>query len=107
MNCATDEDIDVMKPDDGKNVFHQENISFDSTKINWDEIKKEGKRIKHFYVELSDVKDMSIRQVIWESKAGGWHLCQQPPLLVELLSGLQPSYKVFQSYVKNISVIEN
>ena len=41
MNCATDEDIDVMKPDDGKNVFHWENISVDSTKINWDEIKKE------------------------------------------------------------------
>ena len=41
MTCATDEDIDVMKPDDGKNVFHWENISVDSTKINWDEIKKE------------------------------------------------------------------
>ena len=24
MNCATDEDIDLMKPDDGKNVFHWE-----------------------------------------------------------------------------------
>ena len=55
------EDINLMKPDDGKNVFHWENISVDSTKINWDEIKKEGKRIKHFYVELGDVKDMSIR----------------------------------------------
>ena len=43
MNCATDEDIDVTKPDDGKNVFHWENISVDSTKINWDEIKKEAK----------------------------------------------------------------
>jgi hypothetical protein len=41
MTCATDEDIDVTKPDDGKNVFHWENISVDSTKINWDEIKKE------------------------------------------------------------------
>ena len=62
MTCATDEDIDVMKPVDRKNVFHWENISVDSTKINWDEIKKEGKWIKHFYVELSDVKDMSISQ---------------------------------------------
>ena len=61
MTCATDEDNDVMKPDDWKNVFHWENISVDSTKINWDEIKKEGNRIMHFYVELSDVKDMSIR----------------------------------------------
>ena len=43
MTCATDEDIDVTKPDDGKNVFHWENISVDSTKINWDEIKKEAK----------------------------------------------------------------
>jgi hypothetical protein len=43
MTCATDEDIDVMKPDDRKNVFHWENISVDSTKINWDEIKKEAK----------------------------------------------------------------
>ena len=50
------EDINLMKPDDGKNVFHWENISVDSAKI-----KKEGKRIKHFYVELGDVKDMSIR----------------------------------------------
>jgi hypothetical protein len=43
MTYATDEDIDVMKPDDRKNVFHWENISVDSTKINWDEIKKEAK----------------------------------------------------------------
>ena len=39
------EDIDVIKPDDGKNVFHWENISVDSAKINWERIKKEGKRI--------------------------------------------------------------
>jgi hypothetical protein len=50
-----------MKPGDGKNVFHRENISVDSAKTNWYKIKKEGKRIKHFYVELGDVKDMSIR----------------------------------------------
>ena len=55
-----DEDVDIMKPDDGKIVFHWENISVDSAKINWDQIKKEGKRIKHFYVELGDVKDRSI-----------------------------------------------
>jgi hypothetical protein len=45
----------------GKNVFHWENISVDSAKINWDKIKKEGKKIKHFYVELGNVKDMSRR----------------------------------------------
>lgn len=55
-----DEDVAVMKHDDGKNVFHWENISVDSAKINWDQIKKEGKRIKHFYVELGDVKDRAI-----------------------------------------------
>jgi hypothetical protein len=44
------EDIDLLKPDDGKNVFHWENISVDSAKINWERIKKEGKRIKHYYV---------------------------------------------------------
>ena len=54
------DDVDVMKPDDGKNVFHWENISVDSAKINWGKIKKEGKRIKHFYVELGNVKDRSI-----------------------------------------------
>jgi len=54
------EDIDLLKSDDGKNVFHWENISVDSAKINWERMKKEGKRIKHFYVELSDVKDTSI-----------------------------------------------
>jgi hypothetical protein len=52
--------VDILKPDDEKNVFHWENISVDSAKINWERIKKEGKRIKHFYVELSDVKDTSI-----------------------------------------------
>jgi len=55
------EDIDLLKPDDGKNVFHWNNISVDSAKINWERIKKEGKRIKHFYVELSDVKDTWIQ----------------------------------------------
>jgi hypothetical protein len=55
------QDVDILKPDDGKNVFHWENISVDSAKINWERIKKEGKRIKHFYVELSNVTDMSIR----------------------------------------------
>ena len=54
-------DVDVMKSDDGKNIFHWENISVDSAKINWDEIKKGGKRIRHFYVELSDVKNTLIR----------------------------------------------
>jgi hypothetical protein len=54
------EDVDVMKSDDEKNVFHWENISVDSAKINWDKIKKEGKNTKHFYVELGDVKDRSI-----------------------------------------------
>jgi hypothetical protein len=53
------QEIDVMKP--GMNIFHWENISVDSAKINWDNIKKEGKRIKYFYVELGDVRDMSIR----------------------------------------------
>ena len=51
-DVRNDEDVDVMKPDDGKNVFHWENISVDNAPI-----KKEGKRIKHFYVELGDVKD--------------------------------------------------
>ena len=54
------EDIDLLKPDDGKHVFHWENISVDSAKINWDRIKKESKKIKHFYVELGNVKDTSI-----------------------------------------------
>jgi hypothetical protein len=55
------EDRDIMKSDDGKAVFHWENISVDSAKINWDQIKKAGKRIKHFYVELGDDKDKLIR----------------------------------------------
>jgi hypothetical protein len=59
-NARDGEDIDLLKPYDGKNVFHWENISVDSAKINWERLKKEGKRIKHFYVELSDVKDTSI-----------------------------------------------
>ena len=59
-DARNDNDVDVMKSDDEKNVFHWENISVDSAKINWDKIKKEGKRIKHFYVELGDVKDRSI-----------------------------------------------
>ena len=59
-NARDGEDIDLLKPDDGKNVFHWENISVDCAKINWERLKKEGKRIKHFYVELSDVKDTSI-----------------------------------------------
>jgi hypothetical protein len=58
------QDVDILKPDDRKNVFHWENISVDSAKINWERIKKEGKRIKHFYVELSHVTDMSIRWLI-------------------------------------------
>ena len=41
-------------------ILNPQNISVDSAKINWDKIKKEGKRIKHFYVELGDVKDRSI-----------------------------------------------
>ena len=53
-------DINIIKSDDGKNVSHWENISVHSAKINWDEIKKAGKRIKHVYVELGDINDMSI-----------------------------------------------
>ena len=60
MPNARGDDVDVMKPDDGKNVFHWENLAVDSAKINWDKIRKEGKRIKHLYVELGDVKDRSI-----------------------------------------------
>lgn len=50
--------LDIMKPDNGESVFHYENIGFDSAKINWDKIRSSGKRIKHFYIELSDVKDL-------------------------------------------------
>lgn len=46
-----------MKADDGNNVFHYENISVDSAMINWNKIKSAGRRVKHFYIELSDVKD--------------------------------------------------
>lgn len=46
-----------MKPDDDKNIFHYENISVDSAIINWNKIKSAGKRVKHFYVELSEVKE--------------------------------------------------
>jgi hypothetical protein len=60
-DVSDSEDVDVMKPDDRENVLHWENISVYSAKINWDKIKKEDKRIKHFYVKLGDVKDMSIR----------------------------------------------
>jgi hypothetical protein len=42
MTYATDEDIDVMKPDDGKNVFHWENISVDSAKNKLGQNKKRG-----------------------------------------------------------------
>lgn len=62
-DVRNDEDVDIMKPDHEKNVFHSsywENISM-SAKINWDKIKKQGQRIKHFYVELGDVKDMLIK----------------------------------------------
>jgi hypothetical protein len=48
------EDIDLLKPDDGKNVGKY------IARQRWERIKKEGKRIKHFYVELSVVKDTSI-----------------------------------------------
>lgn len=51
------ESEDTMKADDGDNVFHYENISVDSAMINWNKIKSAGRRVKHFYIELSDVKD--------------------------------------------------
>ena len=47
-----DEDVDIMKPDDGKIVFHWENISVDSAKINWDNIKKEGKRERGLSISM-------------------------------------------------------
>lgn len=47
----------MMKRDDSENVFHYENISVDSAIINWDKIKSTGRRVKHFYIELSEVKD--------------------------------------------------
>ena len=34
------QDVDILKPDDGKNIFHWENISVDSAKINWETIKR-------------------------------------------------------------------
>lgn len=46
-----------MKPDDDKNVFHYENISVDSAVINWNKIKSANRRVKHFYVELGEVKE--------------------------------------------------
>ena len=61
LNKRWEEALTEQYTDDGKNIFHWENISVDSAKINWDKMKKERKRIKHFYVELGDVKDMSIR----------------------------------------------
>jgi hypothetical protein len=51
------ESEDIMKPDDEKTIVHYENISVDSAIINWNKIKGEGRRVKHFYVELSDVKE--------------------------------------------------
>jgi hypothetical protein len=47
----------MMKRDDSESVFHYENISIDSAIINWNKIKCTGRRVKHFYVEFSDVKD--------------------------------------------------
>jgi len=49
-----------MKPDDGKTIFHYENISVDSAIINWNKIKSAGRRVKHFYIELSEVKDKQL-----------------------------------------------
>ena len=50
----------MMKTDNGKNIFHYENISVDSAIINWNKIKSAGKRVKHFYVELIEVKDKQL-----------------------------------------------
>lgn len=50
----------TMKPDDSKNIFHYENISVDSAIVNWNKIKGEGRRVKHFYIELSDIKEKQL-----------------------------------------------
>jgi len=50
----------MMKPDDSKNIFHYENISVDSAIVNWNKIKGEGRRVKHFYIELSDIKEKQL-----------------------------------------------
>jgi hypothetical protein len=49
-----------MKRDDSKKIFHYENISVDSAIINWNKIKSEGRRVRHFYVELSDLKEKQL-----------------------------------------------
>jgi hypothetical protein len=54
------EEPEVMRPEDGENVFLWKNISVNSAEINWDKLRKSGKRIRRFYVELSDVKDKGI-----------------------------------------------
>ena len=51
------EEPEIMKPEDGENVFLWKNISVSSAEINWNNLRKSGKRIRRFYVELSDVKD--------------------------------------------------
>ena len=51
---------EMMKPDDGKTIFHYENISVESAIINWNKIKSAGRRVKHFYIELSEVKDKQL-----------------------------------------------
>ncbi|HEX9319025.1 MAG TPA: hypothetical protein VF884_08830 [Nitrososphaeraceae archaeon] len=51
---------EMMKSDDGKTIFHYENISVESAIINWNKIKSAGRRVKHFYIELSEVKDKQL-----------------------------------------------
>jgi hypothetical protein len=54
---AEEKEPEVMKPEDGENIFLWKNISVSSAEINWNNLRKSGKRIRRFYVELSDVKD--------------------------------------------------
>jgi hypothetical protein len=58
LNQFTEEEKpEYMKSEDGENVFLWKNISVDSAEINWNRLRKSGKRIRRFYVELSDVKE--------------------------------------------------
>jgi hypothetical protein len=56
-----EKESEAMKPEDGENVFLWKNISVDSAEINWNKLRKSGKRIRRFYVELSDVKQLGKR----------------------------------------------
>jgi hypothetical protein len=52
------EEFEGMKPEDGENVFLRKMVN--SAEINWNKLRKPGKRIRRFYVELTDVKDKGI-----------------------------------------------